>query len=204
MPALNGVGAEPGSLITVQMDSGSNPESICTVRWHIRSGFNLMIAKTARFGYIVRVCFKPCTPTIADRVIGSGGETVTMRILIVDDSGFARKTIRAGMRTVFPEAAYLPAGNGREGVTLFMEQDKKGERPDIVLLDHLMPEMDGLEALERILEYDPSAFVVFVSANIQDPIQQRALDAGARLFLNKPLKSGDLKRLKSVWEEGAA
>jgi two-component system, chemotaxis family, chemotaxis protein CheY len=124
-----------------------------------------------------------------------------MRILIVDDSGFARKSIRAGLKMIFPDADYVPAGNGLEGYTTYTEFDKKGEKFDMVILDHLMPEMDGAEALEKIMEYDESAFVVFVSANIQDPVQERAIKAGARLFISKPLKASAINELKSVWDE---
>lgn len=124
-----------------------------------------------------------------------------MRILITDDSGFARKTIRAAMMTIFPDAQYFPAGDGQEGYNVYRDRKEKGERPDIVLMDHLMPELDGLEAMEKILAYDPSAFVVFISANIQDPIRERAIEMGAKLFINKPLKTSSLQELKQVWDE---
>ena len=123
-----------------------------------------------------------------------------MRILIVDDSGFARKMIRSSAKTVFPDAEFIPAGNGMDAYTKYVEQSNGDAKPDIVLLDHLMPGIDGLETMEKILEFDRSAFIVFVSANIQDPIRNKALESGARLFLNKPLKPGDFDNIKNSWE----
>lgn len=108
------------------------------------------------------------------------------------------------MKTIFPDAEYYPAANGLEGYSIYKKQDKLGKRPDIVLMDHLMPEENGLESMGKILAYDPSAFVVFITANIQEPIRARALQSGAKLFLNKPLKSTALKELQAIWDESHA
>ena len=123
-----------------------------------------------------------------------------MRILIVDDSSIARRMIRASAKTVFPEADYFPAENGKTAYGKYVAQSSENAKPDIVLMDHLMPDMDGLETMIKILEFDKDAFIVFISANIQEPIRERVLNSGAKLFLNKPLKAGDLSLIKQSWE----
>ena len=77
-----------------------------------------------------------------------------MKILVVDDSSIARRMIRASAKTVFPHADYYPAENGQEAYLKYVEQSRENAKPDIVMLDHLMPEMDGLETMIKILEFD--------------------------------------------------
>ncbi|AFC99912.1 Response regulator [Methanocella conradii HZ254] len=57
-------------------------------------------------------------------------------------------------------------------------------RPDVLLIDHRMPNMTGLEAMRRMLELDPDAKFIVLSAD--DEIKDDALRAGARAFLKKP------------------
>ena len=77
-------------------------------------------------------------------------------ILIADDAAFMRKMIRSTLASA-GYTNFIEASNGEEAVKLFAS-----ENPDLVLLDVTMPEMDGLEALKRILAISPSAKVVNV------------------------------------------
>jgi len=77
----------------------------------------------------------------------------------------------------------IEAGNGVEAVQKYTEA-----RPDAVLLDVTMPEMDGLEALRQIKRVDPNARVAMVTAMGQQAVVMEALKAGARDFVLKPFQ----------------
>lgn len=102
-------------------------------------------------------------------------------ILVVDDAAFMR------MRTskILSEAGYevIQAENGLEAVEKY-----KAEKPDAVLMDITMPEMDGLAALKEIRSGDPAARVVMCSAMGQQSMVIESIQAGARDFIVKPFQ----------------
>lgn len=102
-------------------------------------------------------------------------------ILIVDDAAFMRMRCAKLLKDNGFEV--IEAGNGVEAVQKYTEA-----RPDAVLLDVTMPEMDGLEALRRIKSIDPNARVAMVTAMGQQAIVMEALKAGARDFVLKPFQ----------------
>lgn len=110
-----------------------------------------------------------------------------MQVLVVDDAPFSRKmTIRA-----LPEPMrdrVIQATNGREAVVAF-----RSHRPDLVLLDLTMPDMDGFEALAEIRSIDPQARVVIISADVQEGARQRCAELGAMGFIAKPIKGPKLE-----------
>jgi two-component system chemotaxis response regulator CheY len=100
-------------------------------------------------------------------------------VLIVDDAAF----MRMRCAKLLAEHGYqvLEASNGLEAVTAYRES-----RPDAVLLDITMPEMDGLTALREIKKIDPGARVAMVTAMGQQAMVMDALKSGARDFVVKP------------------
>lgn len=102
-----------------------------------------------------------------------------IKVLVVDDAAF----IRALYKQMFKGDRFkvFEASRGQAGVERYKE-----ERPDIVFLDLLMPGTDGFHTLQEILEHDAEANVVICSADIQASSMERALEIGARDFLNKP------------------
>lgn len=100
------------------------------------------------------------------------------RILIIDDSAFQRRIIR-GLLTA-EGYDVREACNGSEGLAL------ADDEIDGVLLDLIMPEMDGFAVLEALQRERPDLPAVVLSADIQDATRQQCLALGARGFLNKP------------------
>ena len=107
-------------------------------------------------------------------------------ILIADDAAFMRKMIRSTL-SFAGYSNFIEAQNGAEAVKMFA-----AENPDLVLMDVTMPEMDGLEALERIMAISPSAKVIMCSAIGQDTTIMKAVRSGASDFIVKPFKKEQL------------
>jgi|SRR5438067_4575435 len=103
------------------------------------------------------------------------------RILVVDDAAFMRVRASKVLEDNGHEVAL--AENGRAAVAKYAEW-----RPDAVLMDITMPEMDGLEALKEIRQIDPSARVAMVTAMGQQAMVMAALKAGAKDFVLKPFQ----------------
>ncbi len=109
------------------------------------------------------------------------------RLLIVDDALIMRMKIReVATRAGWTIAA--EAASGREAVQLY-----ETHRPDLVTMDLVMPEMDGLEALRAIRQLDPAASVVMVSAVNQKEKLRECIAAGAVDFVIKPFQPLDLQ-----------
>ena len=106
-------------------------------------------------------------------------------ILVVDDSGFARRTLRQMLES--DGHSCDEAQNGTEALERYASR-----RPDIVLLDMVMEEMNGLEVLANLRRVDPEAKVLVVSADIQTSTSQQAKAAGANGMLNKPFQKDQL------------
>lgn len=102
------------------------------------------------------------------------------RVLAVDDSLLMRKQVEKILRETDYELVGT-ATNGEEAVAKFKEL-----RPDLVLMDIVMPRMSGKEALKEILEVDPGARVIMVSSLGTDEAVTECLQVGALRFIQKP------------------
>jgi two-component system chemotaxis response regulator CheY len=100
-------------------------------------------------------------------------------ILVVDDAAF----MRMRMSKILTEAGYevIQAENGLDALEKY-----KANKPDAVLMDITMPEMDGLTALKEIRAIDPDAKIAMVTALGQQQIVLDAVKSGAKDFLVKP------------------
>lgn len=104
------------------------------------------------------------------------------KILVVDDAGFMRKMVQ----THLSKAGYnnfVEAEDGLQAVALYQE-----EKPDMVIMDITMPNMDGIGALREIKTRDPDAKVVMCSAMGQESMVMEAIKLGALDFIVKPFK----------------
>ena len=96
-------------------------------------------------------------------------------ILICDDAAFMRMMIK----DILTKNGYNIAGEA-ENVEL---------KPDLVLMDITMPEMDGIEALKKIKETDPNAAVIMCSAMGQQAMVIESIQSGAKDFIVKPFQA---------------
>ncbi len=119
------------------------------------------------------------------------------KILVVDDASF----MRLNLKNILEGQDYEVVGeatNGNEAVKLYQET-----RPDLVTMDITMPEKDGITAMKEILEIDPSALVLIISAMGQEAYIKKAIVAGAKHFIVKPFKKDNvLKVIEKVLEGG--
>ncbi len=106
-----------------------------------------------------------------------------LRYLVVDDSIFARKNLTKMIES-FGGRLAGEAGDGCTAITEFSRS-----LPDIVLMDIIMPQMEGIEAAERIVRLHPQARVVMVSSVGYQENIIAALQKGARHFVQKPVKA---------------
>jgi two-component system, chemotaxis family, chemotaxis protein CheY len=106
-----------------------------------------------------------------------------VRYLIVDDSVFARKNLTRMIETFGGQLA----GEAGDGVSAVAEYDRS--KPDIVLMDITMPQMEGIEAAEKIVRQHPEARIVMVSSVGYQENIVAALQRGARHFVQKPVKA---------------
>ena len=110
------------------------------------------------------------------------------KIMVVDDTAFMRKNLK----NVLSKEGYqgiLEAENGEKAIRKY-----KNENPDLVLLDITMPEMDGLETLEKIKEYDSQAKILMCSAMGQKEMVIKAVELGAEDFIVKPFNQEKIKK----------
>jgi two-component system chemotaxis response regulator CheY len=105
-----------------------------------------------------------------------------VRYLVVDDSVFARKNLA---RIIESYGGQL-AGEAGDGVTAISEYDRT--KADIVLMDITMPQMEGIEAVERIVRQHGDARIVMVSSVGYQENILAALQKGAKHFVQKPVK----------------
>ncbi len=90
------------------------------------------------------------------------------------------------IKDILTKNGYTVAGEAENGVKAVEKYNEV--KPDLVLMDITMPEMDGIEALRKIKEQDPSAVVVMCSAMGQQAMVIESIQAGAKDFIVKPFQ----------------
>lgn len=107
------------------------------------------------------------------------------KVMIVDDSTF----IRNRLEKLLTERGYetVVAKDGQQAVDAYPVS-----KPDVVLMDITMPEMNGMDALAKIRLLDPEARVIILTALDQRLVAVRAIHMGAKDFLVKPVLPGKL------------
>jgi two-component system, chemotaxis family, chemotaxis protein CheY len=107
---------------------------------------------------------------------------MAVNVLIADDLAF----IKIVLRDILEKSGFRVVGeasNGDEAIARYLDT-----RPDVVLMDITMPGMDGLTALRKIRELDPSARIIMCSAMGQQRLILQAIQMGAKDFIVKPFQ----------------
>jgi two-component system, chemotaxis family, chemotaxis protein CheY len=110
-------------------------------------------------------------------------EGTPYRVLVVDDSMFVAKQLNQILTSEGYEVV-ATAGDGLEGYEKYKELFPN---VDVVTMDITMPKMDGLTALQKILEFDKNARVIMISALGKQDLVKQALISGAKNYIVKPL-----------------
>jgi len=105
-----------------------------------------------------------------------------IRILCVDDHPLVRKGIASILANESTLKLVGEAGNGHEAVEMFRDL-----RPDVVLMDLRMPEMDGIEATKQIRKLDPEAKIIALTSYDGDQDIYKAIEAGVRGYILKEM-----------------
>lgn len=109
---------------------------------------------------------------------------MSKQVLIIDDEWTIQQALQA--RLTAHGYRVQMAGDGPTGLAA-----AQSDCPDVILLDLRMPDMDGFEVLRRLRAEDSTSEVpvIFLTANIQDTVKERAKAAGAAGFLTKPYEA---------------
>ncbi|SET38560.1 two-component system, chemotaxis family, response regulator CheY [Salinibacillus kushneri] len=102
------------------------------------------------------------------------------KVLIVDDAQFMRLTL-SNILTKGGHEVVGEAADGQEAIELY-----KNLQPDLVTMDITMPNLDGMDAAEAIIEKNPGAKIIMCSAVGQQRVVVQAIQLGARDFIVKP------------------
>ncbi|MGB9901624.1 response regulator [Methanothrix sp.] len=111
-----------------------------------------------------------------------------MRILVVDDAPFIVRALRDVLGARGFEIHEVQSGE--EALSVYRDL-----RPDVVLMDILMPGMNGIAVTREIVNMDPSANIIVITAIGKPGLERECMDAGARGFLLKPFRIRDLLAL---------
>lgn len=107
-------------------------------------------------------------------------------VLIVDDELFIVELYR----DILQLRGYKVVGTAFDGEEAVRKYRSIPEKPDVIIMDHRMPIMNGVEATKEIVKMNPKQKVIFVSADVL--VEKEARDAGAVDFLPKPFRMDDL------------
>ena len=130
-------------------------------------------------------------------VIGNASFNIHFaNVLLAED----QKLIRVGLKSLFENDIEISkeAQTGKEAIEIF-----RTSKPDVVLMDIGLPDMSGIEATKRILEIDPNAKVIILTAHLSEDEVLNALHAGACAYALKDICTDTLKMVIKTVYEGA-
>lgn len=108
------------------------------------------------------------------------------KVLVVDDAPFIREVVRQ----VLTSSGFEIIGEAGDGVEAVSMADAL--KPDLILMDLVMPQMSGIEATKEILKANPSQKIIAFSTLDQHTMVMRAIDAGCIHYITKPFKRDEL------------
>lgn len=120
-----------------------------------------------------------------------------IRVLFVDDHEMVRIGVSSYLSAQPDIEVIAEAEDGKEGVELALEL-----RPDVILMDLVMKNMDGIEATRKIIEEWPEAKIIIVTSFLDDEKVYPALEAGATSYMLKTSKAGEIANAVRATYEG--
>ena len=121
---------------------------------------------------------------ISSKIKLAKGGFMSHKVFIVDDALFMRNMLRnIFTKSNFEFEIVGEAENGLEAIEKYPQL-----KPDLITMDIVMPEVNGIEAVKKIIQIDQSAKIIMCSALGQESLVIEALEAGAKDFIVKPFK----------------
>ena len=120
--------------------------------------------------------------------------TLGATVLIVDDSLFMRMILRG----ILEEKGYLVVAEAASGIETMRRLHE--HTPNIILLDIILPDSSGLDLLKSILSISPLSKVVVCSSIGQEQVIRKALDLGAKAYIQKPFSQEKIVAVLSSLE----
>ncbi|RZN36294.1 MAG: response regulator [Methanosarcinales archaeon] len=120
---------------------------------------------------------------------------MSKRIMIVDDAEYMREMLEDIVETYDASAMYEIVGvaaDGVEAITKYRELMDAGKRPDVVTIDIVMPNMDGVVLINELKKHDPDVNIIAISALGSPDTIDRVMQAGAKDYIIKPFSVDDL------------
>lgn len=118
-----------------------------------------------------------------------------LRVVIADDAAFIREVFR----NIVAKTGSVVVGeatNGDEAVAMVLR-----EKPDLVIMDIVMPIKSGIQAAKEILSVNPKMKIIACSTEGNESMVYKALDAGCIDYITKPFKMEDVSRVIKKFEE---
>ncbi len=117
------------------------------------------------------------------------------KVLIVDDSMFVAKQISQ----ILSSEGFEIVGTAKDGIEGLEKYKELHPNVDLVTMDITMPNMDGVTCLQKIIEFDPEAKIVMISALGKQDLVKQSLLSGAKNYIVKPLdRAKVLERISTV------
>lgn len=131
----------------------------------------------------------------ARKAFGQKPDGTAYRVLIVDDSMFVVKQITQ----ILSSEGFEIIGTAGDGFLGLEKYKELHPNIDLVTMDITMPNMDGVTCLQKIIEFDPKACIVMISALGKQDLVKQSLLAGAKNYIVKPLdREKVLERISTV------
>lgn len=109
-------------------------------------------------------------------------------VLVVDDSRVARMLIRNIILSIHPHWIITEAANGKEAIA-----QANLETPNYITMDYNMPDMNGIEVSQQILQHTPKTVIALFTANVQAQTRNEAENLGIG-FVGKPITEATIKQ----------
>jgi YesN/AraC family two-component response regulator len=117
-------------------------------------------------------------------------QTKKLTAMVVEDEGVANELLSSTFKNFFSEVS--SAFNGKEAIEMF-----ERIKPDIVFVDIVMPEMDGIELSRRLREMNPNQIIIVISASNDIQKISESIEIGVNSFIQRPIDTKKIIELLS-------